>query len=332
MPHSFPEEIHRSNLKVARLRFTFEAKGRVILPPFLGSTLRGAFGTALKRTACRFSLDFCERQCRHPECRYGKIFEPRRETVKGRIADLPPAYVIRTVPAGGPQPFEPGDCLSFEVRLFGPGIHDADTVAKAFRAGCRDGLGVSRTPFLLKQVEAFSGRNGWRAVEAGEAVTEIVSEEAPTLAEMVKERLTSFEGFAGLKVWFVTPLRVRNNGEVRAELSFASLVRSAAQRVDELSAAYGVATGLVADLDAAPLGEIEEIRRDLFFLDWSRYSNRQEGKVKLGGMMGEIVFAGAAVRDALPLLLAGEALHIGGATSFGLGRYVVTPEKMGRKG
>ena len=55
--------------------------------------------------------------------------------------------------------------------------------------------------------------------------------------------------------------------------------------------------------------------------DLERYSNRQHGKLKLGGFVSEIAYEAAGLAEFLPLLRAGELLHIGGSTSFGLGRY-----------
>jgi len=52
-----------------------------------------------------------------------------------------------------------------------------------------------------------------------------------------------------------------------------------------------------------------------------RYSNRQEKKIEQDGFMGEAVFTGTAISELLPLLIAGEFLHVGSGTAFGLGRY-----------
>ena len=43
--------------------------------------------------------------------------------------------------------------------------------------------------------------------------------------------------------------------------------------------------------------------------------------MKLGGFVGEAEFAGDRLQDFLPLIVAGELLRVGSATSFGLGRY-----------
>ena len=56
--------------------------------------------------------------------------------------------------------------------------------------------------------------------------------------------------------------------------------------------------------------------------DWERYSQRQKQKMKLGGLVGEVEFAGEW-QPFLPLLRLGAALHVGNGTGFGLGRYEI---------
>lgn len=43
----------------------------------------------------------------------------------------------------------------------------------------------------------------------------------------------------------------------------------------------------------------------------------------MGGMVGRVSFAGDQLEKFLPLLIAGELLHIGNGTGFGLGRYEI---------
>ncbi|MCI0486718.1 MAG: CRISPR system precrRNA processing endoribonuclease RAMP protein Cas6, partial [Blastocatellia bacterium] len=62
---------------------------------------------------------------------------------------------------------------------------------------------------------------------------------------------------------------------------------------------------------------------ELLWWDWERYSNRQKTKMKLGGFAGEVEYNGEAIADFLPLIAAGEILHVGAGTSFGLGKYEI---------
>lgn len=45
--------------------------------------------------------------------------------------------------------------------------------------------------------------------------------------------------------------------------------------------------------------------------------------MKLGGFIGEIEYKGEAITEFLPLIVAGEILHVGTGTSFGLGKYEI---------
>ncbi|HDZ02552.1 MAG TPA: CRISPR system precrRNA processing endoribonuclease RAMP protein Cas6 [Nitrospirae bacterium] len=60
--------------------------------------------------------------------------------------------------------------------------------------------------------------------------------------------------------------------------------------------------------------------RNLKWYDWERYSARQETKMKMGGFVGEITFEGD-IEPFMPILKAGEVLHVGKGTGFGLGKY-----------
>ena len=63
-------------------------------------------------------------------------------------------------------------------------------------------------------------------------------------------------------------------------------------------------------------------RNNVSWFDWERYSNRQETKMKMGGFVGAITFAGE-FENFLPFLLLGEYTHVGKGTSFGLGEYEI---------
>ena len=61
---------------------------------------------------------------------------------------------------------------------------------------------------------------------------------------------------------------------------------------------------------------------DLRWYDWERYSGRQERKINMGGFVGDITFEGK-LAPFMSFIKAGEVLHVGKGTTFGLGRYRV---------
>ena len=59
---------------------------------------------------------------------------------------------------------------------------------------------------------------------------------------------------------------------------------------------------------------------DLHENAWQRYSSHQDCELRTEGFMGKVTYQGN-LRPYLPLLAAGELLHLGKATVFGQGLY-----------
>ncbi len=72
--------------------------------------------------------------------------------------------------------------------------------------------------------------------------------------------------------------------------------------------------------------EVKAVDKQLRWYDWERYSAKQDTKMKLGGIIGQITFEGH-LEPFLPFLKLGEYIHIGKNTSFGLGQYRMVGEK-----
>ena len=113
----------------------------------------------------------------------------------------------------------------------------------------------------------------------------------------------------------VTPLRVKNKGRYSNELPFGLLFSNLIRRLHQLA-------GLQADwrdlVHAAQ--QIETTRSDLRWFEIRRYSRRQETKLGMGGIQGQVSYQGDLAPFA-PWLALGEMLHVGSLTSFGLGRF-----------
>jgi CRISPR/Cas system endoribonuclease Cas6 (RAMP superfamily) len=66
--------------------------------------------------------------------------------------------------------------------------------------------------------------------------------------------------------------------------------------------------------------QVETIKSDLRWHDWTRYSARQDKRMKLGGLMGSITYAGE-LKPFLPFIALGRYTHVGKNATFGLGKY-----------
>lgn len=127
-----------------------------------------------------------------------------------------------------------------------------------------------------------------------------------------------------LKLRFLTPARIRVQGDLQTTLPFELLIRSLLRRISALSSVHGRSH---LDLDYRGLiwraRSVRTCRSLLKWWDLGRYSNRQNEKLKVGGLIGEIEYEGGSLDEYLPLLAAGEFLQIGTGASYGLGRYVI---------
>jgi hypothetical protein len=83
---------------VARYEFRLQAREEVELPALLGSTLRGAFGHALKAIACSVSHQDCRRCLLTDVCLYPTFFESQIEAARdllGKNQSAPRPYIFQ---------------------------------------------------------------------------------------------------------------------------------------------------------------------------------------------------------------------------------------------
>lgn len=331
-----------SSLYVSRYELRLLARRDADLPAFLGSTLRGAFGHALKEAVCVMSHRDCARCMLADRCVYPYLFEtpvpPDVPQLRGQQQAPHPFILMSPVllPSDRRQQVAAGQELTFGLLLMGRAIDYLPYVVYAVSEMARRGLGVNRARFELASVAAIDERDARTTIYSGESERLAVSGSMTTkLSDLVRTRLEGIlerkqaqaEAAAttgSLKLRFMTPTRIRVEGDLQTSMSFELLARNLLRRVSLLAAVHGREKmsldyrGLIADAAGV---ETRSVR--LEWDDWERYSNRQQAKMKLGGFVGEVEYTGEAIEGYLPLLVAGEILHVGAATSFGLGKYEI---------
>lgn len=123
---------------------------------------------------------------------------------------------------------------------------------------------------------------------------------------------------------FLTPTRILYNGHLTLDLEFHMLIRNLLRRLSLLY--YFHCNGDSSGWDFRGIIEkaqdVKVREKNLRWYDWQRYSGRQETRIKMGGFVGEISFEGE-VEPFMPLIKAGEILHVGKGTGFGLGRFKI---------
>lgn len=99
-----------TSFRCLRLRVHARASSRIQLPPYLGSTLRGAFGMALRQSCCVLRRQECSTCMLRTRCIYSYTFETPldgRGEKDRRYASAPHPFVLNldTNPKG-----EQGQC------------------------------------------------------------------------------------------------------------------------------------------------------------------------------------------------------------------------------
>lgn len=308
------------HFRVARFEVLLQAREPVHLPPYAGSTLRGAFGHAFGRVACPF------RQCPPclvpTSCPYTYIFEtppPPDAAMMKRYPAAPHPFVFEARPAGEGG-YQPGEELRFGLVLVGRAIEFLPYFAYALHEMAGVGLGKGRgRAELVEIVEADGAGAPGRRIYDGATQTLLArpsdNRHPPPWAR------TKADGADSVAIRFLTPTRLKYGEHLTSDLEFHILWRNLLRRLSALSY-FHCGQQLECDFKGsiAHAQRVECTDRRIRWVDWERYSARQETAMLMGGFVGEATFKGD-LGEFLPALRLGEVVHVGKGTTFGLGQY-----------
>jgi hypothetical protein len=303
-------------MQYGKYLFLCRPESEAVLPFYKGSTFRGVFGHALRRVVCALKLKECTDCMLRESCLYSLVFENQgsdsRPGAKG-VPSPPHPFVIEP-PLDGKRRFSPGERFECTLILFGAANEKLPYFVYAFEKMGRIGIGGrvngDRGRFTLEQVEA-SGRVVYSEGERKIHKTNSLG----TLSLSVQESRAS-----AVRVTLETPLRLKFESRLTAELPFHVLVRAMLRRVSSLFNTFGDGEpdldyrGLVREAEAV-LTKDSSLR----WFDWERFSNRQNTRMFMGGIVGSVTFEGN-LRNYLSLLELASEVHIGKQTTFGMGK------------
>lgn len=204
------------------------------------------------------------------------------------------------------------------MTLIGRAIEYMPYFVYAFTQMGEKGVGKGKGRFRVAQVRVLDSAGmpletiyENEILKASENI--LVFQRAEELAEQYSPRR--------IAVQFLTPLRIRYNGTLCDDPQFHILIRSLIRRLSNLVYFH---CGQKPEL---PFGELIEKAESVRLIsnrtrwhNWTRYSGRQEKRMKMGGIIGEVSYEGD-IREFLPLLILGSWVNVGKGTSFGLGNF-----------
>jgi hypothetical protein len=300
-----------------RLRCTLRAEQPARLPPYKGSTLRGGFGHALRRTVCVMGpAQPCETCLVRRTCVHTRLFETFLETE-------PPPFLRGLPTAPRPYVFEPltdacalapGDPLAFDLLLFGQATDLLGYALLAVERMAAAGLGRGRARFSLHRAHVLTADGAWTPLAEAGRLLPAAAPPRPLLPPLDPPAGTT------AVLHFLTPTRLKIRERIAPAVSFRELVFLMLRRTLEIAAVH--LPGAAVDWSFRPyLEHASTVRATpaLHWHDWERYSNRQNAAMTLGGFLGTLTLEGDLTPFG-PLLRTAEILHVGKGATFGLGK------------
>lgn len=287
---------------VTVLRLEFMMTDRFTLPPFAGSMFRGALGWSLK--------EVCE------ESVYRYLFETTSSAPGRRDASRP----FLLVPPLGQRKLRSGDRFQLALRLWGEGTKFLPEMTYALMLAGEWGLGREKAKFELTKVIVDEGPKQWVAYDHA------LGWDRAYLP--MPSALGSFSSVTNparqIEVDFLTPTRLVSEGTHSDTPDFPILIHAAYRRVRSLLELHGAAQLLPTLLDDIESTHQIESYHQIEWVDWERTSQRQKKRHIMGGLVGRSLYRGEFQPEWLEVLKACEILHLGKATTFGMGGIRVT--------
>ncbi len=307
------------NLSYVSITLLLKCREEARLQPFLGSALRGALGQSLKKSVCLPQCRAVDTCILRERCAYAICFETPVPANSSRLRgqDRIPHPIVIEPPLDEKANWSRESVLGFGLTMFGRAIDYFPYLLAAADVMGKSGLGALRVKFLLeKAIDQRTGSEVWPGPEGL-----ISMPQAGTLTGAVHTEENEVER---VELTWETPVRLVEGGGLIRHPSFRTLVRALLARLSSLLYFHG---GRALEADFRGLLErasaVTTELSDLELKRLSRWSNRQQAKVPLDGLVGSVTYSGAALGEFLPLLRAGEIMHVGKGTVFGLGKYRV---------
>ncbi|MCV6588562.1 MAG: CRISPR system precrRNA processing endoribonuclease RAMP protein Cas6 [Marinobacterium sp.] len=305
-------------LPLNRYRFSARLETPFQPPYLLPSKLRGSLGWALRRLTCELPASRCDDNC--PCCYdsqrsvYPLIFEPSR-LQPNRRGTVPPGWLFQAVQ--GTKPLPAGEYLVFDLTLIGTLLEQLPLMVAAVERMLQYGLGQQGTK---KKARARLMR-----------VTLPDEPDSPVIwqpGQPIAPHNAIVPGWGDdspqrLLLTLTSPLALQFRGQPLrpGQLTAPVFLNSLLRRTDELGQCWCPGWQPL-DIPAfqTAIHSIALQEENCHWLEERRYSHRQQKKLPLAGIQGQLILTGD-LHPFMPFLVLGEYINTGRKPAFGLGQY-----------
>ncbi len=294
------------------INFTIAAQNDGVIPNFWGSALRGAFGHSLKKLVCINRKGDCGSCYLKNVCSYIKIFDPipdnfsDKDLVLKRVfTSLPTPYVFSIIDNGGF--LKENQQLKFKVKIFGNSTSLTPFIIRSVLNLFENGIGKEKLKFTIISVKNEIGGNY-----------------IDSKGLIVNDHfINPFENTSNdvFSLCLKSPLRLLVDGKLVGVEKFSvnSFIFAAVKR-------YAMIRKIYYNIETEKIGNLKQICNDVKLissnLHWQeqyRYSSRQNEKLKIGGLVGDLQISCEKVPILKPFIAAIPFLGLGKGVSMGLG-------------
>lgn len=277
-----------------------------VLPTFF---LRSILGAQLKRICCVQRQSSCDTCLLKTSCAYSVLFESpldiENAVLQGRNRGYHPFILTHGAV------FNEGSDYHFTVTLVGKGIQYLPFVVYAFQQAGSEGVFSSKIQYRLSEItDQATGK----------------SLQGPNLripqTQAFHLNQAEMDSYESVSIEFITPARIKHLGKYTLDFDALSFLSNIYRRVKALVILYEESSpceSSTVDKFIMPK-KIHIAVRNLKWKDFSRYSQRQQTEMELGGIVGYFTLAGGLRASDVSLLEAGKLFHVGKNTVFGLGQ------------
>jgi len=299
--------------KLIKISLKIAATQPVAWPHFAGSTLRGAFGRALREAACVTRQPRCDGCALRLHCSYGVVFDPLPpvQPLHPSFRNGLPLYVVQP-PAMGACRLDAGMEQAFSI-LFFPGSNQH--------------LGL--LPLVLQRTVAQQLNRPGLYKLISTSKEEISIEPVST----TPTQPTADQSATQLTLRWRTPFRVQQNGSpisnpqaLDAKVFVRALLRRQMQWCQITCQPPPEPEPL---LQAATHCRLDA--NNLHWHDMQRRNSILNEKIPLSGLVGAATLHGPkwAISSLMPLLKLAEQIHVGKETVMGLGQFAASQPEPG---
>ncbi len=284
------------NFYYRKYRISFEVLHPLSLSTNAYSLIRGIFGKILHDEVCDYKdLPDCNRCPKNTSCPYTGLFKIKLQPTHplyGKYTEPPVPYILYP-DLRGRSNFVRGQTFAIELTLIGKAV-EYDIFLLQIVRQLGEGEGLLYHKLQCSSIETLIGDDKKSHLRFNDITPEVEQ----------------------VKLNFISPLIFEIESHPAKDLPFTAFIKSLTERVSVLNRLY--CDGHTTD----PESNCGEITNEEYMDSFYKTEVEVKKRVYKAALIGSVAYGGQLSRY-IPLIRAGEVLHLGRLANYGFGKYII---------